>query len=84
MLKIKKTVSEVKNQIGFIVSWMIQRKKLRKEINSHRKHPNRKLTGKKSIQVYGTMSYGLTLASAGVKKRIGQRMDRKNIQRANT
>lgn len=30
------------------------------------------------------MSYGLTLASAGVKKRIGQRMDRKNIQRANT
>ena len=84
MLKIKKTVSEVKNQIGFIVSWMIQRKKLRKEINSHRKHQNSKLKGKKSIQVYGTMSYGLTLASAGVKKRIGQRMDRKNIQRANT
>lgn len=66
--KNKKTVSEVKNQIGLTVSWMIQRIKLRKEINSNRKHPNRKLKEKKNIWVYGTMSIGLTLASAGVKK----------------
>lgn len=83
MLKIKKNSIRSKELDRLNSKLDDTEEKLRKEINSHRKHPHRKLKEKKEyLGLWNNVIWSNTCISWS-KKRIGQRMDRKNIQTAN-